>query len=107
MIRAMVARLADKLKQDGSDLDGWQRLLRAYVVLGERDKAVAAARPRARRWRAMRASCASSKTRSKRSGLRADQAARGARARSRSMHSQTPPSAADCTRMRRSRMTPP
>ena len=42
MIRAMVARLADKLKQDGSDLDGWQRLLRAYVVLGERDKAVAA-----------------------------------------------------------------
>jgi len=43
MIRGMVARLADKLKQDGSDLAGWQRLLRAYVVLGERDKAVAAA----------------------------------------------------------------
>jgi cytochrome c-type biogenesis protein CcmH len=43
MIRTMVARLADKLKQDGTDLDGWQRLLRAYVVLGERDKAVAAA----------------------------------------------------------------
>jgi len=39
----MVARLADKLKQDGGDLDGWQRLLRAYVVLGDRDKAVAAA----------------------------------------------------------------
>ncbi len=43
MIRGMVARLADKLKQDGSDLDGWQRLLRAYMVLGERDKAHATA----------------------------------------------------------------
>ncbi len=43
MIRGMVARLADKLKQDGSDVEGWQRLLRAYIVLGERDKAVAAA----------------------------------------------------------------
>jgi len=43
MIRGMVARLADKLKQDGSDVEGWQRLLRAYLVLGERDKAVAAA----------------------------------------------------------------
>ena len=43
MIRGMVARLADKLKQDGNDVEGWQRLLRAYVVLGDRDKAVAAA----------------------------------------------------------------
>ena len=43
MIRGMVGRLADKLKQDGGDLDGWQRLLRAYVVLGDRDKATAAA----------------------------------------------------------------
>lgn len=43
MVRGMVARLADKLKQDGNDLEGWQRLLRAYMVLGERDKAVAAA----------------------------------------------------------------
>jgi cytochrome c-type biogenesis protein CcmH len=43
MIRGMVARLADKLKQDGNDLDGWQRLLRAYVVLGDRDRAIAAA----------------------------------------------------------------
>lgn len=43
MIRGMVARLADKLKEDGSDLAGWQRLLRAYMVLGERDKAQAAA----------------------------------------------------------------
>jgi cytochrome c-type biogenesis protein CcmH len=43
MIRGMVARLADKLKTDGNDLEGWQRLLRAYVVLGDRDKAQAAA----------------------------------------------------------------
>lgn len=43
MIRGMVARLADKLKDDGNDLEGWQRLLRAYMVLGERDKAHAAA----------------------------------------------------------------
>jgi cytochrome c-type biogenesis protein CcmH len=43
MIRTMVARLADKLKQDGSDVAEWERLLRAYMVLGERDKAQAAA----------------------------------------------------------------
>jgi cytochrome c-type biogenesis protein CcmH len=42
MIGGMVARLADRLKQDGSDVDGWLRLVRAYNVLGERDKAVAA-----------------------------------------------------------------
>jgi cytochrome c-type biogenesis protein CcmH len=39
----MVARLADRLKQNGNDVAGWQRLLRAYMVLNERDKAVAAA----------------------------------------------------------------
>jgi cytochrome c-type biogenesis protein CcmH len=43
MIRSMVARLADRLKEDGNDIEGWQRLLRAYMVLGERDKANAAA----------------------------------------------------------------
>jgi cytochrome c-type biogenesis protein CcmH/NrfG len=43
MIRGMVARLADRLKKDGSDFDGWLQLLRSYVVLGERDKAVSAA----------------------------------------------------------------
>jgi len=43
MIRGMVARLADRLKQDGSDLAGWERLLRAYMVLGDREKAHAAA----------------------------------------------------------------
>ncbi len=43
MIRDMVARLADRLRQDGGDVEGWQRLLRAYTVLGERDKARTAA----------------------------------------------------------------
>ena len=43
MVRGMVGRLADRLKQNGDDIEGWQRLLRAYVVLNERDKAQAAA----------------------------------------------------------------
>ncbi len=43
MIRGMVARLADRLKQNGGDIGGWQRLLRAYMVLNERDRAHAAA----------------------------------------------------------------
>ena len=43
MIRSMVARLADRLKQDGSDIAGWERLLRAYMVLGDHAKALAAA----------------------------------------------------------------
>ena len=42
MIRGMVARLADRLKKDGSDFDGWLQLSRSYVVLGERNKAVSA-----------------------------------------------------------------
>jgi cytochrome c-type biogenesis protein CcmH len=43
MVRGMVARLADRLKADGNDVEGWLRLMRAYMVLGERDKANAAA----------------------------------------------------------------
>ncbi|MBS0536860.1 MAG: c-type cytochrome biogenesis protein CcmI [Proteobacteria bacterium] len=43
MIRGMVARLAERLKENGDDVAGWQRLLRAYMVLGERDKAKSAA----------------------------------------------------------------
>jgi cytochrome c-type biogenesis protein CcmH len=38
-IRTMVERLATRLHEDGSDVDGWLRLLRAYMVMGERDKA--------------------------------------------------------------------
>jgi cytochrome c-type biogenesis protein CcmH len=43
MIRGMVARLAERLKQDGSDVDGWLRLVRAYIVLGDKEQARAAA----------------------------------------------------------------
>jgi cytochrome c-type biogenesis protein CcmH len=43
MVRGMVTRLAERLKQDGSDVEAWLRLLRAYVVLGERGKANEAA----------------------------------------------------------------
>jgi cytochrome c-type biogenesis protein CcmH len=43
MIRGMVARLADRLHGDGADVEGWLRLVRAYVVLGDRDKAKDAA----------------------------------------------------------------
>jgi len=39
MIRGMVERLAGRLKQNGNDVEGWLRLVRAYMVLGERDKA--------------------------------------------------------------------
>ena len=42
MIRGMVDRLATRLKQNGNDVEGWLRLVRAYMVMGERDKAVSA-----------------------------------------------------------------
>ncbi|MGD0190241.1 MAG: hypothetical protein ABSD74_05835 [Rhizomicrobium sp.] len=38
-IVAMVAKLAQRLKASPDDPDGWQRLVRAYAVLGEPDKA--------------------------------------------------------------------
>ncbi|WP_029354078.1 c-type cytochrome biogenesis protein CcmI [Bosea sp. 117] len=43
MIRGMVEGLAQRLAQNGDDLDGWLRLVRAWSVLGEADKAKAAA----------------------------------------------------------------
>jgi cytochrome c-type biogenesis protein CcmH len=42
MIRGMVERLAARLQQDGSDVDGWIRLVRSYTVLGNKEKAQAA-----------------------------------------------------------------
>jgi len=42
MIHGMVDRLAARLAQDGSDVDGWLRLVRAYKVLGDDGKARAA-----------------------------------------------------------------
>jgi cytochrome c-type biogenesis protein CcmH len=43
MIRGMVERLSQRLQRDGSDPDGWLRLVRSYMVLGEPDKARAVA----------------------------------------------------------------
>jgi cytochrome c-type biogenesis protein CcmH len=42
MIHGMVDRLASRLKQNGDDVEGWLRLVRAYMVMGDRDKAKAA-----------------------------------------------------------------
>ena len=39
MIRGMVDRLASRLKQNGDDVEGWLRLVRAYMVMGDTDKA--------------------------------------------------------------------
>lgn len=38
MIQSMVQRLADRLKENPSDLNGWMRLANAYRVLGKTDK---------------------------------------------------------------------
>jgi cytochrome c-type biogenesis protein CcmH len=43
MIKGMVAQLAERLGKDGSDIEGWLRLVRSYMVLGERERALAAA----------------------------------------------------------------
>jgi cytochrome c-type biogenesis protein CcmH len=42
MIAQMVDGLAQRLKANGRDVEGWQRLLRAYTVLGDKAKASAA-----------------------------------------------------------------
>jgi cytochrome c-type biogenesis protein CcmH len=39
MIRGMVERLASRLKENGDDVEGWLKLVRAYSVLGDHDKA--------------------------------------------------------------------
>jgi cytochrome c-type biogenesis protein CcmH len=39
MILGMVDRLATRLKQNGDDVEGWLRLVRAYMVMGNPDKA--------------------------------------------------------------------
>ncbi|MFT0861571.1 c-type cytochrome biogenesis protein CcmI [Ancylobacter sp. G4_0304] len=43
MVRGMVEGLQQRLSQDGDDIDGWLRLMRAWSVLGETAKAKAAA----------------------------------------------------------------
>jgi len=42
MVRGMVEGLAERLHRDGSDFEGWLRLVQSYMVLGEREKARAA-----------------------------------------------------------------
>lgn len=42
MVRGMVSRLAARLESEPNDIDGWVRLVRAYGVLGEKDKAAEA-----------------------------------------------------------------
>lgn len=42
MVRGMVERLATRLRQNGDDVEGWLRLVRAYLVMGDRDKAMGA-----------------------------------------------------------------
>lgn len=44
MIRSMVEGLAARMEENPDDVDGWARLGRAYGVLGEREKAIAAYR---------------------------------------------------------------
>ncbi len=39
MVEAMVAQLADRLEQNGDDLEGWLRLVQSYVVLDRKDDA--------------------------------------------------------------------
>jgi cytochrome c-type biogenesis protein CcmH len=43
MIQGMVQRLADRLHASGGNVDEWLRLVQAYIVLGDRDKAKGAA----------------------------------------------------------------
>lgn len=42
MIEGMVASLAEKLKQEPKNFDGWMRIIRSYSVLGQKDKAAEA-----------------------------------------------------------------
>jgi cytochrome c-type biogenesis protein CcmH len=43
MIEGMVERLAKRLKSEGGDFESWLRLVRAYGILGDKDKARTAA----------------------------------------------------------------
>ena len=42
MIDGMVSGLAERLKTNGADLEGWLKLMRAYTVLGRRNEALGA-----------------------------------------------------------------
>ena len=51
MVRGMVERLAERLKRDGSDLEGWLRLVRAYIGPGRSRTGAVRRRRRAARAR--------------------------------------------------------
>jgi cytochrome c-type biogenesis protein CcmH len=51
MIRGMVESLDQRLQREGGDVEGWMRLARSRLVLGERDKAVKALDAAAERFR--------------------------------------------------------
>ncbi len=59
MVRGMIDRLAARLEQNRDDVDGWLRLVRAYMVLGDRTKAQAISPLRGRRSARIRAACRS------------------------------------------------
>jgi cytochrome c-type biogenesis protein CcmH len=42
VVENMIERLANRLKADGSDPAGWLMLVRSYLTLNEKDKAIAA-----------------------------------------------------------------
>lgn len=42
MVNQMVDGLAERLKENGEDLEGWVKLVRSYAVLGKRDEALQA-----------------------------------------------------------------
>ncbi len=44
MIEGMVSGLAERLKSNPDDVEGWLRLIRSYSVLGRPEEAVEAAR---------------------------------------------------------------
>jgi cytochrome c-type biogenesis protein CcmH len=50
-IRGMVESLDQRLRRDGGDVEGWMRLARSRMVLGERDKALKALDAAAERFR--------------------------------------------------------
>ena len=39
MIEGMVGSLAEKLKTEPKNFEGWMRIIRSYSVLGQKDKA--------------------------------------------------------------------
>lgn len=43
MIKGMVERLAERLRKDGSNVEGWLQLMRSYMILGERERALVVA----------------------------------------------------------------